>query len=261
MPIADKELLIGGSYAKKQIFCKARIVAWSHRSRYQLARQLVRPYADRRLLDYGCGDGTFLALARDLFPEAVGVDEDPKQTAECVNRFAGLLGLSFMLTDDLADARHTGAYGVIVCMEVLEHCVEEKLVSVLSDLRRLLAPEGTVIISVPIEIGPSLIAKQVVRTIAGWRGLGDYKYSERYTGGELLKMMFAGERMSITRPMYRADFALDRPNLFHGHKGFNWRTLRARLGKQFTVQQTLFSPMGWLGGYLNSQAWFICTPR
>jgi SAM-dependent methyltransferase len=261
MPIADKELLMGGSYAKKQIFCKDWIVAWSHRSRYQLARQLVRPYSDRRLLDYGCGDGTFLALVHDLFAEAVGVDEDLKQTAECVSRFAGLTGLSFMLTDDLVDCRHTGAYEVIVCMEVLEHCVEEKLVSVLSDLRRLLPPDGTVIISVPIEVGLSLLAKQVVRTLAGWRGLGDYMYNERYAGGELLKMVFAGEQTTITRPVYRADFAPNRPNLFYGHKGFNWRTLRARLGKQFTVQQTLFSPMGWLGGYLSSQAWFICTPR
>ena len=46
-----------------------------------------------------------------------------------------------------------------------------------------------------------------------------------------------------------------------GFLGGAERTLRAGLGKQFTVQQTLFSPMGWLGGYLSSQAWFICTPR
>jgi len=166
-----------------------------------------------------------------------------------------------VLTDKLADAHHAEAYDLVLCMELLEHCIEEKLAAVLKDLRRLVASEGRVIISVPIEIGPSLIGKQVVPTIAGLRGLGDYMYTETYTVGELLKMVFAGEQTAVTRPVYRADFAPDLPNLFHGHKGFNWRALRTRLREQFTIRETLFSPMGWLGGYVSSQAWFICTPR
>lgn len=257
----NERLLAGGHYARKQIFCKDWIVAWSHRSRFQLARRLIEPYAGRRLLDYGCGDGTFLALIHDLFHEAVGADEDPKQTVDCADRFKELSGLSFVLTDDLSDARHAGAYDLVVCMEVLEHCIAEKLAVVLKELRRLVASDGRVLISVPIEIGPSLIGKQIVRTIAGWRGLGDYKYNETYTMEELFRMVFAGKHTAITRPVYRADFASDRPNFFHGHKGFNWRTLRARLGEQFTLEQTRFSPLSRLGGYVGSQAWFICKPR
>ena len=59
-----------GHYAQKQIFSRSSLIAWSHRSRFLLARQIVQPYAGARLLDYGCGDGTFLAQVADLFPTA-----------------------------------------------------------------------------------------------------------------------------------------------------------------------------------------------
>src|SRR5689334_11293876 len=96
---ANHQLLAGGAYARKQLYCKDRIVAWSHGSRFHTGRRLAEAFAGApppspspaagggegggaRLLDYGCGDGTFLALVHDLFPEAVGADLDPKQTAD-----------------------------------------------------------------------------------------------------------------------------------------------------------------------------------
>lgn len=261
MIATDKKLLAGGTYAKKQLFCKSRIVAWGHASRYRLGRRLVEPYAGRKYLDYGCGDGTFLTLVRDIFTDAIGADVDPQQTKDCVDRFAGQMSFTFLLTDDLADSQHTGAYELITCMEVLEHCTKEKLNEVLADLQRLISRDGVVIISVPVEIGPALIGKQLARMLAGWRGLGDYKYRETYTVRQLIKMVFAGKHTEITRPVYRADFAVDRPNSYHGHKGFNWRLLRARLQDRFIIEKSCFSPLGWLGGHLSSQAWFICRPK
>src|SRR5258707_6039500 len=77
-----------GHYAQKQIFSRSTLIAWSHRSRFRLAREIVRSYAGRRLLDYGCGDGTFLAQVVDLFPRAVGADIDPRQNDDCRKRFA-----------------------------------------------------------------------------------------------------------------------------------------------------------------------------
>ena len=101
MNLANQQLLAGGAYARKQLYCKDRIVAWSHGSRFRTGCRLAEAFAGARLLDYGCGDGTFLAMVHDLFPEAVGADLDPKQTADCARRFASLPGLSFVLTEDL----------------------------------------------------------------------------------------------------------------------------------------------------------------
>jgi 2-polyprenyl-3-methyl-5-hydroxy-6-metoxy-1,4-benzoquinol methylase len=258
----DNTLLAEGSYARKQIFCKDRIVAWSHSSRYARARALVAAHRGRPLLDYGAGDGTFLFLIRDLFPDAVGVDSDPKQVAECARRFVDVPGLSFALADSVRGVDHTGRYGVVVCMEVLEHCLDPTVDDVLDDLVRLVAVDGMVLISVPIEIGPSLLLKHVVRMIAGWRRLGDYRYREKHTPLELAKLLCAGRNTRITRPVYHGDdFAPGRPNVFHGHKGFNWRRLRTRLEGRLTVSATGFSPLGQLGGYVSSQVWFTCRPR
>jgi len=258
MILTTNELLAGGAYARKQLFCKDRIVAWSHGSRFRMARRLAEPFAGARLLDYGCGDGTFLALVHDLFPQAVGADLDPKQTADCARRFASWPGLSFILTEDLTGLDPSGNFDLIFCMEVLEHCTGDVRPQVLKDLQRLVSADGTVIVSVPIEIGPSLLGKQLVRMIAGWRGLGDYQYRETYTWGELFKMVFAGAQTVIDRPVLCAELIAGRPTFYHGHKGFNWRALRRQLEEYFRIQQVLFSPLGWLGGFFSSQAWFIC---
>ena len=51
-----------GHYAAKQIFCNSQLIAWSHRRRFETGLALARQLQGRRVLDYGCGDGTFLAL-------------------------------------------------------------------------------------------------------------------------------------------------------------------------------------------------------
>lgn len=244
-------------YAEKPNCSKIPLIGWNHRRRFQFGRQLVKPYAGRMLLDYGCGDGTFLDLVHDLFSEAVGADVNSRQTADCAREYADRKGLSFVLTDELTDDRHTGAYGIIVCMEVLEHCLEEQRKTVLADMRRLLAEDGVLIISVPIEIGPSLIVKQFCRHLAGWRGLGGYQWTEGYRIDEFWKMVFAGAHSRIERPVHRLDLTPDRPSIFHGHKGFNWRAFQAEL-KDFVIMRRCFTPLVWLGGCFNSQVWFVC---
>ena len=221
----------------------------------------MEPYAGRTLLDYSCGDGAFLALVHDLFPQAVGADTDANQLADCPRRFPERKGLSFVSRQELAEKRHDGAYDLVLCLEFLEHCLEESWDAVLCDLRRLTAPEGTLIISTPIEIGPSLIGKQIARTVAGWRGLGHYHDRAKYTVAQLWKMICAGERTSIDRPVHRAESPSERGRLFHSHSGFNWRKLRARVKRHFVVERTDFSPLGWSCGYLSSQAWFLCKQR
>jgi 2-polyprenyl-3-methyl-5-hydroxy-6-metoxy-1,4-benzoquinol methylase len=244
-------------YFRKHILCQRRLTSWIHAGRLRLVRRLVEPYAGRKVLDYSSGDGTCLALVHDLDCEAVGADTDPKQIRECGRRFNEIPELSFVLRDELGEDRHKGKYELVLCREVLEHCLEETWDAILNDLTRLATPDGTIIISTPVEIGPSLIFKEIGRTVTGWRGLGP----ETYTIAQFWKMVFAGARTSIDRPIYRGEFAPEKWKRFHGHKGFNWRKLRARLSDRLTVERICFWPLGWSGGYLSSQAWFICKQR
>jgi 2-polyprenyl-3-methyl-5-hydroxy-6-metoxy-1,4-benzoquinol methylase len=206
-------------------------------------------------LDYGCGDGTFLALVSDLFPQAVGADLDAREVARSAERFSELPGISFRRIGELKSSIHNRQFDIVTCMEVLEHCVAESEMDVLSDLHRLVRQSGLVIVSVPVEIGASLIVKEFLRTLAAWRHLGDYSYKEIYRLDEFIRMVFATRSTCLLRPTYG-----DSP-AYHGHKGFNWRALQKRLERLFVIKNTYFTPIGWVGGFVASQVWFICLPK
>lgn len=244
-----------GDYARKQIYCPSLVVRWSHGRRFELARRLVAPYAGGRLLDYGCGDGTFVAMAHAGFRETVGVDVDPGQIAECRRRLEDLPGVRFGLARDLAEAA-PGSWDVVTCMEVLEHCVEDERRRVLDALASA-GRAGRVVISVPIEVGPSLAGKQAFRALAGLRRLGDYQHREKYSLAEMLRSI-AG--LPVGRVAFDGRDA-DGPYRYYGHKGFDYRELAREIDARFAIERRLFSPIGWLGPVLNSQAWFVCAPR
>jgi SAM-dependent methyltransferase len=259
-------LLKSGDYARKQIYCPSGLVRWSHGSRFELARALALARAGGRLLDYGCGDGTFIAIVHEGFAEAVGLDVDPKQLAECAARLGHLPGVRFALTPPAPGSPlpaagfqlpASGVWDVVTCMEVLEHCLEPERRRVIDELARLAAPAGIVVVSVPIEIGPSLAAKQLARAIAGLRGLGDYRHRERYSPLELLRSV-AGAAVPRVAVEGRGP---DGPYRYYGHKGFDYRDVARELSARFTITRRIYTPMRMLGPVLNSQAWFVCAPR
>lgn len=251
--------LASGTYARKQLFGGFSLLSWSHRRRFEMARVLAAPYRGRALLDYGCGDGTFLAMVEHEFPGSVGLEVDPDLVRGCADRFGRPGGPQFLLAD-AADALPGRSFAVVVCMEVLEHCPRDAVEVVLARIQRLVAPDGRVIVSVPVETGLPLMLKQGARAIAARRVSNDYRYRERYGVGEFLRMLAGGDKVHVDRPVYETTFASGIPNRYHGHKGFNWRAMRRRLAQSFRVVETRFSPVSWLGPQFASQAWFVCEP-
>ena len=250
--------IASGDYARKQIYCQSRVVAWSHGSRFRLAAELAEASRGGRLLDYGCGDGTFIALTHGMFSQARGADVDAAQLEECRRRLGSLDHVDFVQTATLASAGHTARYDLVTCMEVLEHCTDRERVRVIGELARLCGAGGRIIISVPIEIGPALAGKQLFRAIAAWRGHGDYHHRETYSPGELVAAVFG--RQNLARPEYCVDTPFGQVR-YCGHKGFDWRVLERDLQAALTIERRMFTPMPALKGLLNSQVWFICRPR
>jgi SAM-dependent methyltransferase len=253
-----EQSILEGHYARKQIGCKDWLISWSHRRRFQVGLKLARQVAAERILDYGCGDGTFLALFIDSEPgviKAVGCELEERVVEDCRARLEGRSGLSFILVDELDSPEHVSAYDLVVCMEVLEHVVDVN--AVLNRLDRLLAPFGVLLISVPVETGLPLLIKQAIRKIAGWRGLGDYPGTSPYTLREYWASIFAGRRQHIRRPVYKAEDG----SLFYDHKGFNWMVLRDLLAQRFEVIKTVGSPLTWLPPQLASQVCFLARKK
>ena len=247
-----------GFYAQKQINSRSRLIAWSHRGRFATGLRLARAIVGTRTLDYGCGDGTFLGLLMSGQPApslAVGAELTTAIVADCRERFKAQKGLHFVLIEDLDRRAHEGAYDAIYCMEVLEHVVDPA--GLLETFKRLLAPGGTLIISVPIETGIPVVVKQIVRRIAGWRGVGHYPGTTGYTPLELLRAVFARSTQHITRPVITRDDG----STFHDHKGFNWRVLRRLVSTEFDLIRESTSPVEWLGPQLGTQRWLIARQR
>ncbi len=247
-----------GTFARKQICSPAWFIAWSHRRRFQTGLQLARPLAGLELLDYGCGDGTFLAMldARPWAPaRAVGVEIDGRLVEDCARRFADHPRLRFAHFKDMTSELHRGRYDAVVCMEVLEHVVDVE--GMLGQLDAWLKPGGRLLISVPVETGLPLIIKQMGRCVAGWLGVGDYPGTSPYSWSQLGRSLFAGALQHIGRPLHHTPDGFP----FHDHKGFNWMRLRADLTRRFELERVAASPFLWLTPHLGSQAWFVCRKR
>ena len=257
VPRADAALR-EGHYAAKQIFCRDRLIAWSHRRRFEAGLRLAARFRGQDILDYGCGDGTFLALllAEASRPaRAVGVELDATQVEDCRRRLGERPELRFELIASIDGDGHRARYDGVVCMEVLEHVVD--LARVIDRLWRVLKADGTLVVSVPVETGLPLLVKQAVRCIAGWRGIGDYPGTSPYTWAEYRASLLAGKTPHLVRPIY----GQSGPMPFHDHKGFNWMLLQDRLSERFTIERVVASPMSWLGPQLATQVWFVGRPK
>ena len=247
-----------GYYAQSQLYSRSRLISWSHRGRFATAARLARTVKGSRILDYGCGDGTFLGLLMngDSAPRlAVGAEISVPIVEDCRKRFTDQRGLHFILVEDLDRAAHKSSYDAIYCMEVLEHVVEPA--PLLDRLASLLAPGGTLVISVPIETGVPVIVKQAVRRVAGWRGVGHYPGTTGYTLMELVRSVFARSTQHVTRPV----FTHDDGTTFHDHKGFNWRVIRELVRERFDLTSESTSPVERLGPQLGTQRWLIARKR
>jgi len=244
-----------GHFARKQIFSRDWLISWSHRSRFQTGLKLAQQFAGKRVVDYGCGDGSFLAMLMNTsgIPSgAVGVEISPDSVADCRARLGHLRGLSFILDEELNLSENQGAFDAVICMEVLEHVIEVE--PLINRFAGLLAPGGKLLVSVPVETGPPLLVKQFVRRVAGWRGIGDYPGTTPYSVTELMGSLLAsGKRQHMERPIHSNPDG----SRFHDHKGFNWMVLRELLTRRFHLLSTQTSPLPWLSPYLASQVWFL----
>lgn len=93
--------------------------------------------ANGRLLDVGCGDGSFLVAAREQGWQVSGTEMNPKLARE--------RGLT--IHEDLADAKAAGPYQCVTLWHSLEHFRDPRAAIELASA--MLAPDGVMMIAVP----------------------------------------------------------------------------------------------------------------
>lgn len=105
-----------------------------------IARLALPPGA--KVLDYGCGPGDFLLVAREAGIDATGIDSSPRSI-----RLAEERGISVISGETAVLLSRPERYDAIIVQSVLEH-VSDPL-SLVTDLRRVLAPGGVLVLSSP----------------------------------------------------------------------------------------------------------------
>jgi SAM-dependent methyltransferase len=106
-----------------------------------------------RLLDVGCADGTLADAAGARLREYVGIDPDAPTDDARLQRGR--------FPDDL---RASGTFDVITMLAVFEHVADADRARVVDACRRLLRPDGRVILTVP-----SPLVDRIVDVLRGLR--------------------------------------------------------------------------------------------
>lgn len=109
--------------------------------RYRLAQQYVG--REDRVLDIACGLGYGSALLAQKTAYVVGADYSPQVIQIALEHYRKE-NLSFEIQDITAMSFPNDSFDVVVCMETICHVDE---IQCLSELRRVLKPKGTLVIS------------------------------------------------------------------------------------------------------------------
>lgn len=139
------------------------LIAWALPSKRESLdlqyRWLPKAQVGHRLLDVGCGNGSFLLKAKEAGWRPVGLDPDPKALV-----VAQRLGQEVYLGSIEVFDKEIESFDAVTLSHVIEHVPDP--LSALSDVYRLLKPGGTLYIQTPnIQSGGSAIFGP------NWRGI------------------------------------------------------------------------------------------
>jgi O-antigen biosynthesis protein len=120
-----------------------RLIESEHRARYRWASRLVKGKA---VLDVACGTGYGLEMYKQAGAAAVtGVDVDPEAVELVKDRYGKI---ATVLQGDLRELPlEDDSFDLVTCFETIEHV--EGAAKGIAELRRVLRPEGILVISSP----------------------------------------------------------------------------------------------------------------
>jgi len=105
------------------------------------------PLSGRRILDVGCGIGTYVEHLRQFSEQVYGIDIEPERIAEGSKRLPNLLVAAAERPPFLSES-----FDVVLLHEVLEHLEDDRLV--VAKAHQLLAPGGRMVIFAPNRLYP-----------------------------------------------------------------------------------------------------------
>lgn len=145
------------------VYRRGRGVQWFwHRHRFAMVESRL-PRELGRLLDLGCGPGTFLGRLPMPFGSALGLDLAGPQI-EYARRTYARPGLEFR-EQDVRELGVAEAYDAVVSIEVVEHLPPDSMPAFLRTIFELLSPGGRFVLTTPNLRSPWPLVEQAVSIV------------------------------------------------------------------------------------------------
>ena len=131
-----------------RVYRRGRGVQWFwHFARFREVTKHL-PATVRRIIDLGCGPGTFLGNLQKPYERAVGIDLAAPQI-DYARQTYRRPGLEFRVGDTAALDPAQDLFDAAVRIEVIEHLRPEDTQKFLGSIRDLLVPGGTMVLATP----------------------------------------------------------------------------------------------------------------
>jgi len=217
-----------------RIYSRTHLTGFRYYRRLELIRQLLNPHisSETRLLDLGCGDGTWLRYVSRHIGYGVGIDVGWNNATE--EWSSPPENIVLKKGDFFTCCIDAELFDVVCCFETLEHFRDPY--SVICLMKKCLKPGGIAVISVPIEIGPSVLVKQLVAKATR------YNRDATWTLMELVNAVFynVGE---IKKQRATSEYG--------GEKGFDYRDIENLFNQNFQNVRYRGTPFPVFGKLLN----------
>lgn len=208
------------------------IKRFSHRRRFRRAIELLDVQPGDHVLDCGAADG-YLVRALASRPCAELVAYEPEHGDDLAAAVSGMPAIRIVTSTDTLLPAH---YDKIACLEVFEHLTDDDQQELMATIGRLLAPRGIAVISVPVEIGPASLLKNIIRIAV----------DQTHPDTTLRNVARAAFGMRIARRSHT------------GHIGFDHRALPALFAEHgFTIAKRAASPFKWGGALMSTQLFYL----
>ena len=230
-------------YASQTIDSPSMLKRYSHNIRFSVGKKLLNIGKEDIFLDYGGAEGAFSQTLINLSPKEIMIYEPPGDMTEGLKKNCAYVrerfDINYTMESDISKIKDN-YFNKIALFEVLEHLSENLTKEALQNIHRVITDDGVLVVSVPVEIGPAGLAKNLFRFFKG-------EDHDDITLRNIARAFFG-------LPIYRGEY-----DYVNSHVGFNFYITKKILENEgYKITKTTYSPFKIMGCLINSQAFFVC---